>query len=291
MNQMLYWCLGKFMYAKGGQQPFHFMPLKTKLIEDSIDYTHLFYLRTMQDEELHRGLIDDEAMKKWMEASAVSKIANAAFSVLDRRKMLCEKEIKIVEIFPGVGVTIEYLDLLIKQKNQDEDIDYDINIKHIAVGPEAYELKYNVLHENRALKSKYYRAEDWKSKAKAVADDIENCGLLIINHNQEFLQRESTSLDYMDIVEKYDVPTILACRVTENTTEEIRTTIKGKDVTLRPLASLLNRLREMDNNWLYSYYSKFDSEFMLPSSEYNNGLFLGATAKTKISLEGFQELG
>ena len=77
----LRWCVGKFVYVRGSATPMHFMELKRFIIDDAVDFSHLFYLRGQRLRASGNDGADD-TLSQWMQGTAVKPVCEALVHVL-----------------------------------------------------------------------------------------------------------------------------------------------------------------------------------------------------------------
>ena len=112
----LKYCIGKAVYLRNTDIMMHFMPMKEFFVENSLTFCHLFFLRTLR---LNQGNasgsgLDNTELNRWMDGTSVKIIAETAQSILNF-KFTLKAKFNILEFYGHIGLTAEYLKLLISQ--------------------------------------------------------------------------------------------------------------------------------------------------------------------------------
>jgi len=276
----LRWCVGKIVYARGASRPLHFMELKKFIIDDATDYSHLFYLRGLRTRNSNQETLDEE-LKRWMEGTAVKQMAEVLHHVVCQ---LPNKEIKLVEYFPGVGLAFEYLKLLLKM-----DLESGLaGGKHIALfegrGPSNLQNQFMVLQQDGDYAVQY--ADE--SKVPLESPDASTVGLF--NYNQTVRYGHAPTVDVAGFLENWKGPAVITMRVTKGPEKETHTNVMGRAIQLPSLREAVARCQESGLHWYYRFNEGFDAGFFLPDVKGSTGLFIAYTAGHPSPLKGFDAI-
>ena len=258
----LRWCVGKFAYVRGAPRPIHFMELKSFVIDDAVDYSHLFYLRALRQRAQSQEL--DAALQRWMDGTAVKPLAELVVRVLERTGART-----VEEIYPGVGLTFEYLKLLLSARLASRGE----SLRYTGVGPDASRRKLLTLHADEDPPARYVTEEEYRigHSPRADAGPI----LRVYNQNQELRQTDEGLISLAEFMSlAADGPAVLSLRVTCASGPAARTTVKGRHVVLPALGDVLTACRAARDDWTYRLVERFDSGFFLPDTTGETGAFL-----------------
>jgi hypothetical protein len=270
----LRWCVGKFVYVRGSDQPLHFMELKNFIIDDAIDYSHLFYLRGLRFRSLAGGPIDDE-LKRWMDGTAVKPIAEVV-----ARLVLASPGVghSLVEYFPGVGLTGEYVKLLLHQGQATQP-----GAKSIASyegrGPAELKNQFLVLQAEENVDIGYF------SDLKPTANSAD--AITVVNLNHSIKYGAAPDLPIEQFLASNEGPVVLALRAVSGDAGATCTTVKGRRIALPSVAETLAKLKKLGSSWKFRFIEKFDAGFFLPSPGPRTGLLLAYDARRDCPIEGF----
>jgi len=276
MSQNLMWNVGKFTYQQGLDKPIHFMELKDFILNDSLDFSHLFYVRSLRVKTIESDM-KDAGLMNWIEGCAFRFIAETLYDLWEH-KLFDNPQVHITEISPGSGMTFEYLKYLRESKSNSFDMHYK------AWGPEKYQLKFDVLHVRDDYAFDYVAVEHIKPLSKEVTQDTD---ILIVNHDQWLQSDEGGECDVLNCLQEVEKPTLMAVRVTIAEESEVATTVRGKEVILPSLPRVLELCGQKDSDSCYRYFSHFDKNFFLPSGGSEIGLLLLYTVGQSIQLPQF----
>ncbi|MDP3181324.1 MAG: hypothetical protein Q8M54_00730 [Desulfobaccales bacterium] len=287
MQKKLFWCAGKFTYASGSPQLLHYMPLKDFLIEDSLDLSHLFFLRTLRfkAEALADNAMQDEGLMRWMEGTAVKMVGEAAFQILKADGKPGAGQIHLTEFYPGVGLNFEYLKLLLEKFGAAGQEFIPPGLRYEVCGPEPFKLKFEVLHADDAYPCRY--AVDRLEGHQQLRHAGRHAHLVIYNHNQTIRQPQDPVVGLEDFFAAVRVPALVAVRATIAAADQWLTTVKGRTVKVPALRRLLDLCRQGDGLWHYRFASGMDADFFLPPQQEATGLFLAYQAGPAAPLPGF----
>lgn len=249
----LKWCVGKFVYVRGSGSPLHFMELKRFIIDDAIDYSHLFYLRALRARLDDSAYLDD-ALRKWMDGTAVQAVAEA----VAHAGAGLGKAIVIGEFSPGVGLTGEYVKLLL-ERDAAEGLAPPAFTRYEGYGVSAYRNRFEILHKGAGCDVAYCGEHD----AIASAQDRSR-HVLVFNHNQSLRMDDPAVCALEDFLALRAGAKVIALRVSLGGTAAIHTTVKGRFVELPAQSEVLGMLRATGQAWQTRLVRGFDEGFLIP---------------------------
>lgn len=274
----LRWCVGKFVYARGASKPLHFMELKKFIIDDATDYSHLFYLRGLRARNSGHETLDEE-LKRWMEGTAVKQTAEVLHHVIGQ---LPGGEMKLVEYFPGVGLTFEYLKLLLKMDLESGAA----GEKQIALfegrGPPNLQNQFIVLQQDDDY------AVQYKDESKVPVESADASVVGLFNYNQTVRYSHAPTVDLTGFLKYWKGPAVITMRVTGGPGKEIHTNVMGRAIELPPLREVVARCKDSGLHWYYRFDQGFDAGFFLPDARGPTGLFIAYTTGRPSPLKGFE---
>jgi len=278
---ILRWCVGKFVYVRGSDRPLHFMELKRFIIDDAVDYSHLFYLRGLRARRADSGYLDD-ALRKWMEGTAVRPFAEAAVHVLGRAR----EGLRIGEFFPGVGLTFEYMKLLLESEaGQRARPLTQATVSFEGYGPLAGRNQFVVLHQNTG-----YRI-DYKDPAAVPRAGSDLSGhVLLLNQNQSVRMDDDPGPALEEFLSLRSRAKVIAMRVTTGASDEELMTVKGRPIRLMSMSQLSGALRGTRQTWYCRHIPDFDAGFFLPGAGGPTGLAIAYSAADAVGFDKFQAL-
>jgi hypothetical protein len=260
----LRWCVGKFIYARGASEPLHFMELKRFIIDDAVDFSHLFFLRGLR--LMPRSAAEtDESFQRWMSSTAVKPVAEALAHLLDERPGA-----PVLEFYPGVGLVFEYLKLLRARAGGNPP-------PYAGCGAAAMGRKFVVLHERDAGTPQYH--DDANSIPAAE-------GLAFYNHEQSIRLDEEPRITLDGFLGGLRGPALVAARVTAAERPQMHTTVKGRRLTLPSLPATLARCRALGCS--YRFVPGHDAGFLLPDGGADTGLLIACIGSARPALAGFK---
>lgn len=276
-NKTLRWCVGKTTCMRNSSRIIHFMPLKDFFVNDSLDFTHLFFLRALRTNGMSESAaFKDEELDRWMKGTAVRPIAETAAYLLRKKG----EGLSVTEVHAGVGVTFEYLKLLLEATKGFFSLEYK------GVGLAENQLKFEVLHAGERYPSRFV-PED---RAAEFSGQAENRSLTIINADREIRESVGSTIRWEDSIVS-GRQTLLALRVTDAEADDRRTTVKGREVWLPALSRVFQLCREHNTYWYFRLFPAFDSAFFLPEPNVGEPMLLIAySADAPLPCDGFTEL-
>lgn len=274
----LRWCVGKFVYARGASKPLHFMELKKFIIDNATDYSHLFYLRALRKRQSNQGAVDDE-LKRWMEGTAVKPIAEALHHVLNE----IAGETAIVEYFPGVGLTFEYLKMLLERCAASDPASKRISFFE-GRGPASLHNQFMVLQQDDDYTVRYVDEKD------AASDMGDGNTIGLFNYNQTVRYDTAPKAGLDQFLKEWCGPAVISMRVTKGDAKEAHTNVMGRIIELPSLQEVIAQCRRVGEHWHYCFEEGFDSGFFLPDDKGPTGLFIAYTAGRPTSLKGFEPI-
>ena len=263
----LRWCVGKFVYARGAAEPMHFMALRRFIIDDAVDFSHLFFLRGLR--LMPRSVPEtDESFARWMNATAVKPVAEALAHLLEERAGS-----PVVEFYPGVGLVFEYLKLVRARAGAEPPVYY-------GCGPAAMGRKFVALHE-RDVRAPSFREEGDPGALGAAAR-----ALAFYNHEQSIRLDEEPRISLADFLSAVREPALLAVRVTAAERAQWHTTVKGRRLELPSLGATLDLCRP--HGCCYRFIAGHDAGFILPDGGAATGLLIAYIGSRRPPLASFE---
>ena len=253
-------CVGKMTYLRNSAQMVHFMPLKDFFVEDSLAFSHLFFLRTMRSHQsvAESSGLDDPEFDRWMAGTVVKHISETAAAVLgvgDPR--ISPHQFKVVEFYGYVGLTFEYLKLLIESSKSPDDL-----LSGLACGPIEARLKFDVLQSEDRHLSHYL--PDGKEVEELLLSGGGGADLVIYNHDEAVHRGWAISHSLSDVVQRVTCPIVAAVRVALDGEETTRFSIRGQRVILETESALKASLHKAPGNWIFRLLPGVDDGFFLP---------------------------
>jgi hypothetical protein len=273
LPEKLRWCVGKFVYVRGATTPIHFMELKRFIIDDAVDFSHLFYLRGQRLRASGKGEVDD-SLAQWMQGTAVKPVGEALVHVLAG----LPQDVPVTEFYPGVGLILEYAKLLLRRQGRGNLPPY------LGCRPEAARNKFLVLHE-RETSALAYRSD---ADARAVLAEP-GPHVALYNHEQTIRLDAEPRLAVADFIDAVNGSAVISVRTTTDPQDQWHTTVKGRVLQLPALQGLLERCGGR-GRWNYRFIRDHDAGFLLPDSGAANGLLIAYTADARPPLEGYEPI-
>ena len=275
----LKWCVGKFVYVRGSELPLHFMELKRFIIDDAIDYSHLFYLRAL------RARLDDSAyldnvLRKWMDGTAVQAIAEAAAHAATG----LGESIVLGEFSPGAGLTGEYVKLLLERGASDRSA-LPTLIRYEGYGVPAYHNRFEILHRGAGCDVAYC------GENEAVASGVDRSRhVLVLNQNQSLRMDDPGGCSLNDFLALHSGGKVIALRVTLGEATAAHTTVKGRVIELPAMSAVLTALRSTGQAWHTRLVHGFDEGFLIPDGGEACGLLIGYVGVLQAPLGKFAQV-
>jgi hypothetical protein len=273
----LKWCVGKFVYARGASKPLHFMELKNFIIEDATDYSHLFYLRGLRSRHSGRGPIDEE-LKRWMEGTAVKPLGEVVSHVL---ASVNSPHRSIVEYYPGVGLTVEYVKLIFQENQATSEEPLGVIMSYEGRGPANLKNQFLVLQADQDIDVQY--SSDLQSALSGT--DV----VTVINLNQSIRYDADSQFSLESFLESGGGPKVLALRVTSGDESVWHMTVKGRPIKLPALGEVFDVCKQFGSHWNFRFIERFDGGFFLPMSGAPTGLLLAYDARRDWPLKGYSK--
>lgn len=246
----LRWCVGKFIYPRGGSTLLHYMPLHDFHLEDALTISAIVSLRTQRIEGGSAGIAGGE-LSRWMDITAAETIASVATTLLDGAPV----QLTVVEYDPGIGLVFEALKLALSQKTPRRSVCYT------GIGPERRRFRFEMLH------GQDYPAPTFASASHAPAD------LVIVNHANGIREQEGPVVSPNVLIPQLRDRALIALRVAQGSVAQVRTTVTGRDVELPAFEAVLALCRAT-GAWRYRYYPDHDAGFFLPEQKPETGLLI-----------------
>ena len=270
--ETLKWCVGKFVYVRGSDSPLHFMELKRFIIDDSIDYSHLFYLRALRARLGDDAAYPDDALRKWMDGTAVQAVAEA----VEHAAMGLGEGFVVGEFSPGVGLTGEYVKLLLERSAAAGNAISSV-ARYEGYGALAGRNRFEVLHKDAGSSAAYFDERD------AISVDTDRSRhVLVLNHNQSLRMDVASTFSLEDFLRLRAGAKVISMRVSTGAVSVDHTTVKGRIVTLPSMQSLLDMLRATGLAWHTRFMRGFDEGFLIPDGGAPCGLLIAYLASSPL---------
>ena len=267
--ETLNWCVGKFVYVRGSDSPLHFMELKRFIIDDAIDYSHLFYLRALRARLGDEAYLDD-ALRKWMDGTAVQAVAEA----VEHAATGLRDGFVVGEFSPGVGLTGEYVKLLVERRAAAGGAVSSV-ARYEGYGAPAGRNRFEVLHKDAGSSVAYFDERD------AIGADAERVRhVLVLNLNQSLRMDVACSCSLEEFLRLRAGAKVISMRVSTGAVSVDHTTVKGRIVTLPSLQSVVDLLQATRLAWHTRFVHGFDEGFLIPDGGDPCGLLIAYLAST-----------
>lgn len=256
----------------------HFMELKRFIIDDAVDFSHLFYLRALRAKMPADQQLDD-ALRKWMDQTAVKLLAEVVLAILKGDPAIST----LAEIYPGVGLMVEYVQLLLEQYSRQEGAAIPLRLTdYCGCGPEFDRNKLMVLHAGQPVCVSYLD----ETMANAIPW-VDSRTLLVLNQNQSLRYDHDPVIGVERFLAARQGPTVIAVRCTAAEQDEVRTSVKGKLIQLASHARILETCRRSGGAWSYRFLKGYDEGFLLPDGGAATGLLVAYRGTGAAMLGGF----
>jgi hypothetical protein len=275
------------VYPRGSSYLLHFVELKDFIVEDALDFTHLFFVRALRAGRL-ADTLPDKGLMRWMEGSAAKFVAEVAHSILVASAGENTAPFPVMELYPGIGVSFEYLKFLWESQDAITGHHTRIQLRYKACGPEASRRKFEVLHADDEYPCSY--VVDQTCGVEYLRETNQEPGLAIYNHDQSLHHMEDPVITLEDFLAAALGPRLLTVRVSTTGEDQIRTTVKGRRLRLPTVRGVLEQCLRTAPTWYYRTIPDYDAGYFLPVAEASVGLLLAYTAGNNPGLPGFQEL-
>lgn len=258
------------------------MKLQEFHVVDGPPLTHLFFLRALRL-RLDNTMPIDGQLNDWLEGTGVTEAARLSSTYLKKLIEKGKKTITVSEVYPGVGVTFEYLKYVMTESSR--DIASPPNLSFHAIGQETNKVRFEVLHADGDFPVTYHVESDFADPKVSAA--LRESDLVILNHNQALYDAESPLFSVYDILKNVESPMAVCLRVSTTAEHRDRMTVRGQTVTLPVEEEVLNFFRNHGSNWFFQLMPGFDSEYFLPEGEDTSGLLLAYNFDLSSPIKGF----
>jgi hypothetical protein len=252
------------------------MELKNFVIDDAVDYSHLFYLRALRKRVLPPEDLD-EALRRWMEGTAVKPLAELVLRILQRTRARA-----VEEFYPGAGSTFEYLKLLLGLGAVGSEA-----LEYTGIGPAASGRKLLTLHADETPAARFFPEETYRASDSSRTNTGKT--VRVYNHNQELRHPSDGMISLSEFMSLAVAgPAVMSLRATCATKAVPRTTVKGRHVMLPALGEVLAACRRAGNDWQYRFVRGFDEGFFIPDGTGETGALLafgGVGAEPEVGFE------
>lgn len=279
LPKRLRWCVGKFVYTRGSSRPMHFMELKRFIIDDAVDFSHLFYLRALRaqmsvDQQL------DEALKKWMESTAVKLLAEVVVAMMNAAAGVT----RLREIFPGVGLTGEYVQLLLERRARLDPTGSDVRLcEYLGYGPASERNKLLVLHAGQPFRVTFHEEAEVGEGLRA-----DPTAVTVLNHNQSVRYNHDSIVQIERFLDGHVGQLVIAVRCTTSEQDEPHMSVKGRLIQLPSTQRIFDLCRESGGHWYFRFLKGFDAGFFLPDEAGPTGLLVAYRGPGALPLKGFE---
>lgn len=255
----------------------HFMELKRFIIDDAVDFSHLFYLRGLRARAMHSDGLD-ESLKKWMDGTAVKPLAEVVIHLIDTAPGVAG----ICEFYPGVGLTIEYMKLLLARRQTSGEV---ARPYYTAIGPENARNKFEVLHADDMISTTYHAADRGIFASRNHAEVA-----WIYNHNQTIRDDCEPVVALDDFLQIVSGPAVICIRVSDTRGDHVHTSVKGREILLPAKERVITHCRTSERRWHFCYMNRFDADFFLPDPDAPTGLLIAYTGSDAEPLKGYRSI-
>jgi len=263
-------CLGKFVYVRGATTPLHFMELKPFQVDDAIDYSHLFYVRALRA-RIDESAFLEGALKKWMDGTAVQMVAEAVVHVMSS----LGTHVSIAEFSPGVGLTGEYVKLLL-ESGAAQGVRSSTVERYVGFGAAAGRDKFEILHKDAGCEAIFC------DEATALSVDAKFSNhVMVFNQNQGLRMDDPGICSLTEFLALRAGAKVIALRVTTGEAAAVHTTVKGRIVELPAVAAVTEMLRGTGQAWHTRFVHGFDEGFLIPDGGKPCGLLIGYLGSTE----------
>lgn len=265
----LKWCVGKFVYVRGSDSPLHFMELKRFIIDDAIDYSHLFYLRALRARLGDDAYLDD-ALRKWMDGTAVQAVAEA----VEHAAAGLGDGFVLGEFSPGVGLTGEYVKLLVERRAAAGSLISSV-ARYEGYGAPAGRNRFEVLHTDAGSSVAYFDEREAIGAEAARARHV-----LVLNLNQSLRMDVASTCSLEEFLRLRAGAKVISMRVSTGPVAVDHTTVKGRLVTLPAMQSVVDLLRATGLAWHTRFVRGVDEGFLIPDGGDPCGLLIAYLASS-----------
>ncbi len=261
--------VGKFVYPKGSDVLFHFMELKSFHVEESLDFAQLFYLRALRQQNAH-SVQQYESVMRWMSRSSIKLVGEVIAQVA---QTVSTDTTLILEAFPGIGVSFEYLKYLYQGgklralKGGKSDKTEPESFKYIAALPEEERHRFVVLHDQDLLETTsskpfhfHLPTEPFNSMVPPMAA-VFNSQYCIRHGRSESFENANQWLNR----ENAEYLIFASDAIVEAPGRKL-TTIKGLEVYIPSVKEMRALLHSSPRPIFFRFFPGFDAEYFLPAT-------------------------
>jgi hypothetical protein len=255
----------------------HFMELKRFIIDDAVDFSHLFYLRGLRGQSGGEQELD-QSLSKWMEGTAVKLLADTVVKLM----ATASPAYTLREFYPGVGLTGEYVKLLLHRRTRQAADAGPTLTAYQGCGPASERNKLIVLHADEPCPTTYVDEVD----AAAILDDVPDT-VMVFNHNQSVRYDQPPRVSLESFLARRRGPALIAVRATAGAADEAHMSVKGRLVELPSVRRVLDLCRSSGGAWFSCFLEGFDAGFFLPDGTGPTGLLV-ACCGARSEMSGFE---
>lgn len=270
----LRWCVGRFAYAAGRHHLYHFMELKDFMVEDGPEYAYLFSIRALRAGGGRLPALA-ETLTYWTENTPAPTLADTVTRIVGGCH---EAPITIVEYYPGIGVTFEYLKHLVETTGAGGK-----RFEYVGCGSERMRPKFTTLHTDQ------YPAA-YVTDAALPPRPADGASCVVYNLAEAVREGYSprVSLDAALTALSPDSSFVLCARVVSGPGAQRATTVRGFELNLPSVNDLVSVCESFAGSWTYRYLDEFDPRFFLPGLSGRAGLLLACRTPRHFSPPGFR---
>jgi hypothetical protein len=259
----------------------HFMELKRFIIDDAVDFSQLFYLRALRAQMPAEQQLDD-ALRKWMESTAVKLLAEVVVTIMEAIPGIS----KLREMYPGVGLTGEYVQLLLERRATRSPVARAVQLnEYCGYGPASERNKLLVLHAGQSVQVTYL--EEAEAAEAFLHDPV---AVTVLNHNQSIRYDHDSRIRVENFLAAPVGPSVIAIRCTAGEEDEPHMSIKGRLVHLPSTRRILDLCRQSGGYWYFRFLKGFDAGFFLPDGTGPTGLLVAYRGTGATALRDFEPL-
>ncbi len=186
------------------------------------------------------------------------------------------------EFYPGVGLTGEYVKLLLHQEAPVGGAGTKTLGRYQGCGLTTERDKLLVLHADEECTTSYADEADAELLLAEAPDTV-----MIFNHNQSLRYDQDPAITLERFLSQRRGPAVIAVRATAGEADEEHMTVKGRLVTLPSVRRVMDLCHSSGGIWFSRFLAGFDAGFFLPDGTGPTGLLIGVCG-TESGMAGFE---